>query len=180
MTEYIIKTDKEDKKTHILRAENPAVRLGMIYTDFTILPETREIFTEEIVDPRTNKAIANLEVYNKENILSVNSKREELSAITRDGEYREKGVIIPYSKLAKASLLLKKEYRPLKEMGVTHAYFLGEKSSLLQVFCFEKDGDLSGVVYSRDANDTSALKGLALVLAQRIEEQDFIFEFMRK
>ena len=91
-------------------------------------------------------------------------------------------------------------------MGISHAYFLGDKSSLSSVFCFERGKDLSGVVYSKDSetntgqksNDFSpvspnpkqtfegfgdiqtALKGLALVLAQRIGEQEYIFEFMRK
>ena len=180
MIEYIIKTDKKDKKTHILRAGTPTTRLGMIYTDFNLSPETREILTEEIIDPKTDKAIADIRLYNNGNIISINSRRKELSAMTQFGEYKESGVIVPYRRLTKAVLLSKEEYKALEEMGITHAYFLGEKSSVSQVFCFEREGDISGVVYSKDSNDNNTLKGLALVLAQRIEEQDFIFEFMRK
>ena len=65
-------------------------------------------------------------------------------------------------------------------MGLTHAYFLGELSSLSQVFCFEKGSDLSGIVYAKESDDISALKGLSLVLAKRIENQKFIFEFMKR
>ena len=65
-------------------------------------------------------------------------------------------------------------------MGLTHAYSLGDRSSLSQVFCFEKDVNISGIIYAREPDNFSALKGLTLVIAQRIEEQDFIFEFMRK
>ena len=72
------------------------------------------------------------------------------------------------------------EYKALEGTGLAHAYFLGDSSSLSQVFCFEKDADISGVIYAREPDDISALKGLALVIAQKIEEQDFIFEFMRK
>ena len=180
MIEYVIKTDKKDKRTHILRAGTQTTRLGMIYTDFNLSPETREILTEEIIDPRTNKAIADIRLYNHGNIISVNSKRKELSAMTQFDEYKEDGIIVPYRRLTKAVLLSKEEYKTLEEIGITHAYFLGEKSPISQVFCFERDGDISGVVYSRDSNDTNALKGLTLVLAQRIEEQDFIFEFIRK
>ena len=180
MIEYIIKTDKKDKKTHILRAGTPTTRLGMIYTDFNLSPETREILTEEIIDPKTNRAIAEIRLYNDGNTISVNSKRKELSAMTQFGEYKEVGVVVPYRRLTKAVLLSKDEYKALEGMGITHAYFLGGRSPISQVFCFERESDISGVVYSKDSNDDNALKGLALVLAQRIEKQDFIFEFMRK
>jgi len=180
MVEYIIKTDKKDKKTHILRAGTPTVRLGIVYTDFNLSPETREISTEEIIDPKTNKAIAEIRLFNNGNVISINSKREELSAVTQFGEYKEGGVIVPYRRLTKAVLLSRPEYKSLEEMGITHAYFLGESSPISQVFYFERKGDISGVVYSKDSSDNNALKGLALVLAQRIEDQEFIFEFMRK
>jgi len=82
--------------------------------------------------------------------------------------------------MAKDVLLSRQEYKALEEMGLTHAYFLGYESSLSQVFCFEKDTDISGVIHAREADDVSILKRLALVLAQRIEDQEFVFEFMKK
>ena len=71
-------------------------------------------------------------------------------------------------------------YKGLEKLGRTHAYFLGEKSSLSHIFCFEKDGDFSGIIYSKKSDDENALRGLTLVLAQQIENQDFIFEFIKK
>jgi len=180
MIEYLVKTDKQDKKTHILRVGNPITRLGMVYTNFNLLPKIRDISKEDIINPNTNKEIGEIRLYNEGNIISVKSKRKELSALTQFGEYKENGVIVPYRKLTKAVLLSKKEYKTLEEMGVTHAYFLGDKSPLSHIFCFEKDGNFSGVIYAKEPDDNNALRGLTLALAQKIEDQDFIFEFIRK
>ena len=46
MVEYIIKTDKKDKKTHILRAGTPTVRLGIVYTDL-ICPQKQEKYQQK-------------------------------------------------------------------------------------------------------------------------------------
>jgi hypothetical protein len=180
MTEYIVKTDKQDKKTHILKIGNPVARLGMIYTDFTLLPKIRDISKEEIINPDNNDEIGKIRLYLGGNIISVNSKRKELSALMDNGEYREEGIIIPYRKLTRQFIISKEEYKGLEKFGITHAYFLGEKSSLSKIFCFEKDGDFSGVIYSKESNDENALRGLTLALAQQIENQDFVFEFMKK
>lgn len=180
MAQYLIRTNKDEKKTHILRVGAPAEVAGMIYTDFNLGLENRYISTEDIVNPLSNKSIARVQLYQHGNIVAVNSKRKELSAYTQKGEYKEKGIVIPYRKMAKDVLFARPEYKTLEEMGLTHAYFLGDRSSLSQVFCFEKDADISGVIHAREADDLSALKGLALVLAQRIENQEFVFEFMKK
>lgn len=180
MTQYLVRTDKNEKKTHILRVGTSAEVAGMIYTDFNLGLGNRDISTEDIVNPLSNKSIARVQLYQYGNIIAVNSKKKELSAYTQNGEYKEEGIIIPYRKITKDVLLSKQEYKTLKEMGLTHAYFLGDKSSLSQVFCFEKDADISGVIHARESDDVSALKGLALVLAQRIEDQEFVFEFIKK
>ena len=180
MVQYLIRTNKDEKKTYILRVGTPAEIAGVIYSNFNLNLGNRDISTEDIVNPLSNKSIARVELNQHGNVVAVKSKRKELSAYTPNGEYKEEGIIIPYRKIAKNILLSRPEYKSLEEMGLTHAYFLGDRSSLSQVFCFEKDADISGVVYARESDDISALKGLALVIAQRIEQQDFIFEFMRK
>jgi len=180
MAQYLVRTNKNEKKTYILRVGTPAEIAGVIYSDFNLNLGNRDISTEDIVNFLSNKSIARVELNQHGNVVAVKSKRKDLSAYTQNGEYKEEGIIIPHRKIAKNVLLSRPEYKALEEMGLTHAYFLGDRSSLSQVFCFEKDADISGVIYARELDDLSALKGLALVIAQRIEEQDFIFEFMRK
>lgn len=180
MAQYLVRTNKDDKKTHILRVGNPAEIAGVIYTDFKLSLGIRDVSAEDVVNPLSNNTIAKVYLYEDENIVSVRSKGKELSAYTQDGEYKEGRIVIPYRKMARDVLLSRQEYKALKGMGVTHAYFLGGLSSLSQVFCFEKQADISGVIHTREADDTSALKGLSLVLAQRIENQEFIFEFMKE
>jgi len=180
MIEYLIRTNREERKTHLLRVETPSEVAGLIYTDFSLNPGDRDILLEDVVNPLSNKAIAQVKLYQNGNIISVHSKRKELSAFTNSGEYKENGIIIPYKKMIRDTLLSRPEYKSLNEMGVTHAYFLGDKSNLSQVFCFEKDGNTSGVIHTKERNNNIALQGITLALAQKIENQDFIFEFIKK
>ena len=180
MAQYLVRTDNDEKKTHLLRVGTPAEIAGIIYSDFNLRLGNRDISAEDVVNPLSNKSIARVELYQHGNIIAVRSKRKELSAYTQNGEYKEGGIIIPYKKMSKDVLLSRPEYKTLEEMGLTHAYFLGDRSSLSQVFCFAKDSDISGIIHSREPDDNSALRGLSLVLAQRIEDQEFIFEFMKK
>ncbi len=180
MAQYLVRTNKDEKKTYLLRAGTPAEIAGIVYTDFNLCLGTRDISAEDIVNPLSNKSIATVELYQHGTIVAIRSKGRELSAYTQSGEYKEGGIIIPYRKICKDVLLSRPEYKALEEMGVTHAYFLGDGSSLSQVFCFKKDSDISGVIHARESDDNSALKGLSLVLAQKIEDQEFIFKFMKK
>ena len=180
MAEYLIRTDNQERKTHVSRVGTPAEVAGLVYTDFNLKLGNRGIASEDVVNPLSDKAIAQIHLYQNGNVIYVNSRRKELSAFTENGDYREDGVIIPYRRMAKDVLLARPEYKALEEMGGTHAYFLGDMSSLSQVFCFAKGSDISGVIHSREADDVSALKGLTLVLAQRIEDQEFLFEFVKK
>ena len=154
-------------------------RLGLIYTDFSVYHGTRDILREDIVDPKTNRPIGSVTLYRKDNAISVCSGKKEVSALTQKGKYKEDGKVVPYRKLTRQVLLAKEEYRSLEDMGITHAYFLGKKSSLDHVFCLRKGKDLAGIIEAEDS-DVNALKGLTLVLAQRVEDQDYIFDFMRK
>ena len=180
MTQYLIRTNKEEKKTYVLKVDKPAENIGLIYTDFNLVSGKRDIILEDLVNPSSNKAIAQIHLYRNGNIVSVNSRKKELSAFTEKGEFKEDGMIIPYQKTPKNILLSNPEYKKLEAMGIIHAYFLGDASALSHVFCFEKGGNLSGIIYEKRADDAAALKGLSLVLAQRIENQDFIFEFIKK
>lgn len=179
MAQYIIRTDKNRRHTYILKAGDHAETIGMAYTDFHLRPGNRDISSEDIVEPLSNKTIAQARLHQEGNIIAVSLKGKEISAYTKQGEYKENGIIIPYRKMMKDVLLSRQKYEALKNAGLTHAYFLGENSSLHQVLCFEKDSDISGIIQAKGADDISALKGLSLVLAQRVENQEFIFEFMR-
>jgi len=183
MTEYLIRTDKEEKKTYVFRIETTPKNIGLVYTDFNLNPGIRDITLDDVVNPDNNQPLAKIRLYQNGNVLSVNSKKKELSALSLQGDYKEEGIIIPHRKLTKSILLSKQEYKALEEMGVASAYFIGDKSPIAQVFCFEKEGDISGVVYTRNPADnepSTALKGLTLVLAERIENQDYLFEFLRE
>ena len=179
MRDYLIRTDRETKKTHIVRLGTPNESVGMIYTDFNFYQGMRDIALEDVVDLQNIK-IARVKLFGDKDLIDVRNKQGELSAFSRDHEYTENGVIIPYRKLSKTQLLERPEYTVLEEMGITHAYFLAEKSDLSQVLCYEREGELSGVVTAKKDSDLVALKGLSLVLAQKIEDQDYIFEFVRK
>jgi len=180
MAQYLIRTNREEKKTYVLRVDNPTEIIGLIYTDFNLALKNRDISLEDVVNPLLNKQIVQIHLYQNGNIISINSRKKELSSFTEIGEYKEDGLVIPYRKMTKDILLSKSEYKSLEEMGITHAYFLGEKSMLSQVFCFEKDGNLSGIVHTKEMDFDAALRGLTLSLAQRIEDQEFIFEFMKQ
>lgn len=177
--EYIIRTTKADKKTHIMVPEKPVIGIGKIYTDFLLNPGSRDIDFEEIVD-YSNSLIGNIRIYSNGELVSVNQGRKKLGSLSLQGEYRENGVIVPYRRISKTILLGNQNYKPLEERGLSHAYFFDEQSSLTSVFCFEKEGEISGVVDARQSSEENALKGLLFVLAKRLEAQDFIFEFIRK
>jgi hypothetical protein len=179
MRDYLIRTEREGKKTHIVRLGSPNENVGMIYTDFNFYQGVRDLSIEDVVNSK-NKRIARVSLFGDRDLISVGNKQGELSAFSRDQEYTENGVVIPYRKLTRTQLLERPEYEALEDLGVTHAYFLAEKSDLSQVLCYEKDGEISGVVSAKKDSDLVALKGLSLVLAQKIEDQDYIFEFVRK
>lgn len=192
---YLIRTDKIERKTYIIsignsekkddeisRVENPK-RIGLIYSDFLLYPDSKDLLSEEIIDSVSEKPIARLNVYegNYAIRLTLAKKNRELASLDKNWIYRENGSEIPMKKIPKTILLKKSGYEKLENSGLLHAYILGEKSSLEKVFCYEKDGDVSGVVYTKgnDIGLDTPLKGLALVLAKRIEEQEFIFGLLR-
>jgi hypothetical protein len=162
MAQYLIRTDRVDKKTHILIVSDPAESAGVIYTDFNLVPGNRDIGSEDVVNPLSNKSIAQIRSYQNGNIISVNSRRKELSAFTEHGDYKEDGIFVSYRKMARDVLLSRPEYKSLEEIGITHAYFLGDRSTLSQVFCFKKDGNISGLVHTKEIDNLAALRGLVL------------------
>lgn len=181
MEKYLVKTNKDEKKTQIVRlGENPE-RIGLVYTDFLIRPGIRDINSEEIVDPLTNKAIGQIRIFRKKDIIVVRTNGKEIAALGRDGSYREDGLDIPFRRYDKKDLSSER-YSQLRSLGLNHAYSLGEKSQLSHLFCFERNGDLASLVYSKEGAEGGlnlALKSLALALAQRIENQDYVFEFLK-
>ncbi len=184
MTQYIIRTNALDKKIFIFQAaeaNQTPQKIGVIYTDFLLNPDIRDISSEEIIEAQTNKIVGNIKLFDEEKAIRIlNKKKKEISAITSEGAYSEAGKEIHYDKLINAQLLSRPEYSHLEKMGVTQAYFLNENSVLQDVFCFEKGRDISGVVNTRKENIDFCLAGLTLVLGERIINQDYIFEFMKK
>lgn len=185
MTIYLIRTNRllQEAYTHILRLDgDKKKKLGLIYSDFSIITNPgKDISREDIVEPKTKKTIGRIELYQDNSAIKVFFGKKEMSSLSIENEYKEDGILIPCKKLSKARLLAKEEFRHLEELGVTCAYFLDEKSNISRVFCFERNKDLSGLVYTKEIedNDTSpAFKGLALVLEQRIINQEYIFEFL--
>jgi len=185
MTEYIIRTNNKQAKTYIVKTvkNDKPVLLGLIYTDFLVTPQSRDIFSEEIINPANQKVIGRVKLYKDEKIISVNSKGvfgSELSSLSQDEVYNEFGKPISTNKISSQIILAKPEFKHLSDAQLTHVYEFDKKSILESIYCFEKGNDLSAVINARDDNFDSALVGLTLALAQRIENQDYLFEFKRK
>lgn len=181
MEKYLVKTDKDEKKTQIVRLSDHPERIGLVYTDFLIRPEVRDITSEEIVDPLTNKIIGQIRILRKKNLIVVKANGKEIAALSREGFYREDGLNVSFKKYNEKNLSSEK-YAQLHSLGLNHAYSLGKKSQLSHLFCFERNGNLASLVYSKDGAEEGlniALKSLTLALAQRIENQDYIFEFLK-
>lgn len=184
MTQYIIRTDSQEKKTFILTAKPLSQKLAVIYSDFLLHPDSRDISYEEIISSASKKVMGNIRLFENEKAIQILNKngRSEIASVGNDGEYHESKKLIAYRRLSKAVLLSNPEYASLGAMGITHAYFMDSKSSssLQNIFCFERGSDISGVINSKSDSLDSCLAGLSLVLAERIINQDFIFRFMRK
>ncbi len=178
---YVVRTNKTEKKTYLARIkEGKPECLGVIYTDFSLFPGIRDISHEEVVDPYTKKSIGVIELYGRGKLISVFQsrkwgRRREVASFGEDGKYWERKKIIPYKKIPAAAFDAQEHNR---ESGLKHAFSL-EKSLLSQVFCFEKDGELSGIVQAKEDSIPAILSGLVLVLAERIQNQEYVFEFLR-
>jgi len=190
MTQYIIRTDREERKTHILRLDSrkdreekdKVERIGLIYTDFILREGMRDISAEDVVNPINKKVLARVNLLKGSKLISL-GKFRELASIDECGVYTERGKAVPYRKVSRESLLAMQGYENLEgKEFLTHAYFLGKESSssLSQVLCFEKEGNLASIVESKNDGIVFPLISLPLVFYQRIKDQDFIFRFMRK
>ena len=169
MNRYLIRTDREENKTQILKLGNPVERIGLIYTDFILRPGTRDITKEEIVDPETSKSIGQVRLYRKDDLIVVRFGGKDVVVIDREGTYTENGEKIPFRRYDVKDLTSER-YSKLIEMGLDHAYSLGDKSQLSHIFCFGKDNSLASVVFGRSGSEGTevALKGLGLSLSKRI------------
>ena len=98
MNRYLIRTDREENKTQILKLGNPVERIGLIYTDFILRPGTRDITKEEIVDPETSKSIGQVRLYRKDDLIVVRFGGKDVVVIDREGTYTENGEKIPLDK----------------------------------------------------------------------------------
>jgi len=179
MERYLIKTDREEKKTHIFSVGNGTERIGLVYTDFLVREGMRDITNEEIVGP-DNRPIGSVELHRKNNLVSVRSGGKVVAAVEMDGAYREDGDKMKMKEYGLPSLDSER-YAKLREMGLTHAYGLEKKSALSHLFCFERDGNLASTIMGKGEEGCvdGAFKGMALAIKKRIEDQEFVFEFIK-
>jgi hypothetical protein len=164
---YLIIT--KEKKTYISQEDEIK---ALIYTDFVQKRDSKNISLEDIVDAETKKKIAQISLF-KDDIINVYTKWKNLASL-EDGEYKQDKKVITYRESTKAMLENKEEYEDIENL--TRAYFLDNG---VQIFCFEKDGELGAWVYTNDEDLTSVLKTLPLVLKKRVEVQDYVFEMMK-
>ena len=149
-----------------------------MYADFILKANSRDIKREDIIDMDTNKPIGQIRLFNRDGIISVRFRSKEVASIDREETYKENGNKIKIQRYD-SDVLTSEKYDGLREMGLDHAYSLGKKSNIAYVYCFEREENLAGVVIGRDDESEEApFKGLALTLAKRIENQDFINEFL--
>ena len=177
MAQFLIKTDNKEKKTFIYQLGKGIKPVALIYTDFDLKNSSRDITEEEIVNAENKKAIAQILLYNENNLVTIMQKRKPLSSLSLEAEFKIEGSQVPVKKVVRAAMTNRPDYSDLEFQGLTHAYFINQSS---QVFCFEKEGNLASLVYTDHEDSNSAISLLPIILAKRIEEQDYIFEFMRK
>lgn len=179
MNRYLIRTDKNERKTRIVSLGNPSKMIGLVYTDFLLRLGGKEITKEEVVNPETDKPIGQIVLHRKNDLVVVEYGGKEIAALSKTGDYREGGQKMPI-KTYSADDLPQEKYANMRAMGLKYAYSLSEKSRISHAFCFERGNNLAGIVFGRDGEERSeALKGLALILAKRIESQDYVFEFLK-
>ncbi|MEA3229461.1 MAG: hypothetical protein U9P44_00975 [archaeon] len=180
MTEYLIRTDRKEKQTYIVKLGDSNKMIGLIYTDFVLYSGCRSIFIEDIVDSGSNEKIAEIKLYDNGNIFSVYLEEKKFSSIDLAEVYKDETDVISYEKHDKAQLLEKQGCLGLEDMGISHAYFF--EGDMTQVFCFEKSGDVAGIVtmkYEGTDSDRVMLKALPLIMAERIRKQDYLFRFLK-
>src|SRR3989344_4400928 len=103
MTQYIIRTDREERKTHILRLDSrkdreekdKVERIGLIYTDFILREGMRDISAEDVVNPINKKVLARVNLLKGSKLISL-GKFRELASIDECGVYTERGKAVPY------------------------------------------------------------------------------------
>lgn len=180
MEKFLIRTNKNEKRTYIAKAGNLVKLIALTYTDFKPrLGISKDITDEEIINPENKKPLAHIQLYQDNDLITIRQKRENLFSIKDNGTYEENGKKIAIRKVNRAMLPKEECYTKMASLGLTHAYFI-DNSPLSIVYCFEREGDISGIVYSKDSSIESVLGGLALVLAKRIEDNELIFKFMKK
>ncbi len=178
MTDYLIRTDIEHKKTFLAKLGTSNKLIGTIYTEFLVSRTRRDITIEDVVNSDL-KLIANIHLLNKNNYVELLRKRKTLSAFTKDKQYFEDGKQVPYKMVSKTELLINPTYASLKELGITHAYFLADQSVISNIFCYEKDENISAIVSVKKDEDDVALRSIPLFLSERIMKQEYVFSFIK-
>lgn len=179
MGKYKVRTDRDEKKTYIVDTENEG-NAYLIYTDFVLRPKFRDISKEDIVTENWKKRVGKIILRNGDDTFTINKKRRELCGIDQDLQYRELGNPITYKRQIRDVLLSRPEYENMDDDGLSHAYFFEDASELSSVFCYEKDGNVSGLINTKNEDRDSMLKGLPFVLLKRIDDQEYLFDFMKK
>lgn len=166
MNKYLIRINQEEKKTHIIDMSNHLRTIGLTYADFLSMPNKGDITKEKIINPNAGKLVGEIEMYGKDNLISVKFHEKEIAVLNRKGVYIEDGNEIPFKKYNDFSL---DKYTKLKEIGLDCAYSFGEKSQLSHIFCFVKGNGLASTVFGNgNGGSEVALKGLIFALANGI------------
>lgn len=179
MTDYMLRTDANEKKTTIVRLGDTPQTVGMIYTDFLLQPSSRDISLEDVIGQK-RKVIARIRLFTEEDILiSVESMgiiKKRLGAINGTKQYIERGKLVPYRRLSREAL--RSTYPGGEEIGITHGYELDPSSQYTRIICCSRESNLAGIIQTRNQG-ASFLPAIPLVLLDRIESQDYVFEFIR-
>jgi hypothetical protein len=65
------------------------------------------------------------------------------------------------------------------QFGLQRAYSFDKESSLESVVCFEKEGNIAGLISTRNKNDDAAYRGLLVTIAQRLSKQEYIIRLLQ-
>ena len=129
MAKYLIRIDGKERKTHVIGLGDSSKRLGLVYTDFLLRPENRDITSEDIIDPLTDKLIGEIRLNWRGNLIAIRSNEKNICTINGKGEYREENKRVAFRRYEKTDLMSEK-YERLRSMGLDYAYSLGEKSAI--------------------------------------------------
>ncbi len=170
---YLMKATNNE--THLVKLE-PLEPLAYAATDFLVRSDSPISLVQKIKNTQNDKQVAEVRLYDKATI-EIFKGRKQVSSF--DGkDYHEHGKLVSLKEV-KRPWLLSNGYEDYQDEGITHGYFLPQSSNLERVICFEKEGELSAIIESKKDEIDAVLIGLTLALYSRIEQQEYVFGFLK-